>query len=205
MTPPMDKEKIITPNPWFGIFGAGVLKGLIVTLKNFVYSYFRKPDQGGIFTVQYPEERCAAIETFRNLPFLVYDQTPEQIRCVACGICERECPTKCISITMATDAAEKPARKPAVFDIDTSLCMNCGICEEVCPFDSIFMGHAFEVESCGERQSLLCHKEDLLRSNEYFLKIRPKTAAGIDEKRRLAEEKKKAVAQAAKPKTGPTA
>ena len=209
------------------IFGWGVFKGMMVTLKNFLTSYFCKPDQGGIFTVQYPEEREKEIENFRNFPFLVYDGTPEKIRCVACGICERECPPKCIHIEMEIDIAGKPARRPALFDIDYGLCMNCGMCEEVCPFDSIFMDHAFEVTAPvpipinfskaeigavptavdqnkiqvgAERQeSLVRHKEELVKSNEYFQKVRPTLASAIDQKRKAAEEKKKAAAQPAAP------
>ena len=195
------------------VFGWGVFKGMLVTLKNFATSYFRKPDEGGIFTVQYPEEREKTIENFRNFPFLVYDETPEKIRCVACGICERECPPKCIHIEMETDTAGKPARRPAVFDIDYGLCMNCGMCEEVCPFDSIFMDHAFEVTavpistnlnktvldqkktkvSAERAEGLVRHKEKLLKSNEYFREIRPALASAIDQKRKAAEEKKRAI------------
>ncbi len=181
------------------IFGWGVFKGMMVTFKNFATSYFCKRDNGGIFTVQYPEEREREIENFRNFPFLVYDGSPEKIRCVACGICERECPPKCIHIEMELDAAGKPARKPAVFDIDYSLCMNCGMCEEVCPFDSIFMDHAFEVTAPGRNESLVRHKKELAKSNEYFQKVRPSLATAIDQKRKAAEEKKKAAAQAQPP------
>jgi NADH-quinone oxidoreductase subunit I len=179
------------------LFGWGVLKGLGVTFKNFLTSYFRKPDEGGIFTVQYPEEREGTAENYRNFPFLVYDGAPEKVRCVACGICERECPPKCIHIEMELDAAGKPARKPAVFDIDYGLCMNCGMCEEVCPFDSIFMDHAFEVAAPERQIDLVRHKKELLKSNEYFRKIRPTLASAIDQKRKAAEEKKKAAAQPA--------
>ena len=176
------------------VFGWGILKGMWVTLKNFLTSYYRKPDAGGIFTVQYPEEREKEIENFRNFPFLVYDGAPEKIRCVACGICERECPPKCIHIEMELDAAGKPARKPAVLDIDYGLCMNCGMCEEVCPFDSIFMDHAFEVTAPERVEGLVRHKNCLSKSNEYFQKVRPTLAAAIDQKRKAAEEKKKAAA-----------
>jgi len=181
------------------IFGTGILKGLFVTLKNFVTSYYRRPDNGGIFTVQYPEERAKEIETFRNFPFLVYDGTPDKIRCVACGICERECPPKCIHIVMETDAAGKPARRPAIFEIDLALCMNCGMCEEVCPFDSIYMDHVFEITASARTEGLVCTKETLLKPNDYFLKIRPGTATLVTQKRHTAEEKKK-TAQAAVPK-----
>jgi NADH-quinone oxidoreductase subunit I len=134
-------------------------------------------------------------ENFRNFPFLVHDGSADKIRCVACGICERECPTKCIHIEMALDVAGKPTRKPAVFDIDYGLCMNCGMCEEVCPFDSIFMDHAFEVTAPERQTGLIRHKKELLRSNEYFQKVRPTLASVIDQKRKAAEEKKKAAAQ----------
>ncbi len=176
----------------FEVFGAGVFKGMMVTLKNFLTSYFRGRDNGGIFTVQYPEEREKEIENFRNFPFLVCDGSLANIRCVACGICERECPPKCIHIEMELDAAGKPARKPAVFDIDYALCMNCGICEEVCPFDSIFMDHAFEITSPGNPRTLRRSKKDLAKPNEYFQKIRPALAATVDQKRKSAEDKKKA-------------
>jgi len=176
------------------LFGMGVFKGMMVTLKNFLTSYFRKPDEGGIFTVQYPEEREKTIENFRNFPFLVYDGSPEKIRCVACGICERECPPKCIHIVMETDAAGKPTRKPAVFDIDYGLCMNCGMCEDVCPFDSIFMDHAFEVTAPERTVGLVRNKKELSKSNEYFQEVRPTLASSIDQKRKAAEEKKKAAA-----------
>ena len=47
-------------------FGFGVIRGMLVTLKNFFTSYFRPPDQGGIFTVEYPEKRLPEKERFRK-------------------------------------------------------------------------------------------------------------------------------------------
>ena len=166
------------------LFGWGAFKGLMVTLKNFATSYFMPADKGGIFTVQYPEERIESFEAARNFPFLVYDENPEISRCVACGICERECPVKCIHIEMAKDSAGKPLRKPAVFDLDYGLCINCGMCETVCPFDSIYMDHVYEI-SAADRSAGLCQtKEQLLKPNSYFQKIRPKDAAVVDAKRK---------------------
>ncbi len=181
------------------VFGAGVIKGLYVTLKNLVTSYFCPRDRGGIFTVQYPEERAPAVENYRNFPVLVYDGTPDKLRCVACGICERECPVKCIHIEMETDASQKPLRKPSVFEIDYGLCMNCGTCEEVCPFDSIYMDHAFEVTASDRGQGLLLSKGSLLRSSDYLRKIRPAVATLADQQRQAAEAKKKAVPATPKP------
>jgi NADH-quinone oxidoreductase subunit I len=179
------------------IFGSGIFKGLAVTLKNLVNSYFRKPEDGGLFTVEYPERRIAVKEAYRNFPFLVYDGTQAEPRCTACDICAKECPPKCITVVREFDKDAKPLKKPAVFDIDVSVCMNCGLCEEVCPFDAIYMDHDYEVASPDRQQKLLFHKEDLLKPAEYLRKIRPVDAAAIEKRRREAEEKKKAAAQAA--------
>ncbi|OQA58224.1 MAG: NADH-quinone oxidoreductase subunit I [Candidatus Omnitrophica bacterium ADurb.Bin277] len=184
-------------------FGWGVLCGLWVTLKNFITSYFRKPDEGGIFTVQYPEECLPDFEASRNFPFLVYDETPEKPRCVACGICERECPVKCIHVLMAKDENGKPLRRPAAFDIDYSLCMNCGNCEEVCPFNSIFMDHEHKIAAY-DRKDLMRPMQKLLKSNSYFHSIRPRDAEAIDRAIKEAAEKKKA-AVPAKPAPSPEA
>ena len=92
---------------------------------------------------------------------------------------------------MAKDEAGKPLRKPAVFDIDYELCMNCGNCEEVCPFHSIFMDHDYEIASY-DRSSLLRPMSELLKSNDYFHKIRPVSAEKTDAVIRAAQEKKAA-------------
>ena len=62
---------------------------------------------------------------------------------MACQICEKECPPKCIYIEKSTDKKPdyvgKPQVYPARFDIDISVCMSCQICVEVCPFEAIKM------------------------------------------------------------------
>ncbi len=177
-------------------FGSGILKGLAVTFKNFVASYFLGPENGGLFTVEYPEKRLPVKENFRNFPFLLYDNTPDNLRCVACDICAKECPPKCIYIVREFDKDNKPLKRPAVFDIDHTVCMNCGICEEACPFDAIYMDHNFEIANADRQSRLLFHKDDLLKSNEYFHKIRPTDAGEIDARRAAAEAKKAAAAAA---------
>ena len=168
-----------------------------VTLKNFLASYLRPRhpeamDTGGLITIQYPKERLVEKERFRNFPFLVYDGKPDNLRCVACDICAKECPPKCIYIVRDTDAEGKPLKRPKVFDIDFTVCMNCGICEEACPFDAIFMDHEFEIGGAERQQSLVRHQDQLLKPVEYFSKIRPTDCSAIEEKRRKEAEKKAA-------------
>ena len=124
------------------MIGSGILKGMAVTARNFVGSYFEKER---LITVQYPEERSPLPENYRNFPFLIYDgDNPHAgLRCVACKICEKECPPQCIYILKSEDKKPdymgKPQFYPKVFDIDISVCMSCQICVEVCPFEAIKM------------------------------------------------------------------
>jgi len=191
------------------MIGTGILKGMAVTARNFVGSYF---DKERLITVQYPEERNPLPENYRNFPFLVYDGDDSQagLRCVACKICEKECPPQCIYIVKSDDKKPdymgKPQFYPKVFDIDISVCMSCQICVEVCPFEAIKMDKDFELSTRERFDALLMRKDDLARSNDYYRRISPTDAAEVDAKLAAAAEaaaKKKAAAApaATKPAT----
>ena len=179
------------------MLGEGILKGLGETAKNFAGSFVSKER---LTTVQYPEERVAPIENTRDFPFLVYDGDDKMagLRCVACQICEKECPPKCIYIVKSTDKKPdyvgKPQIYPARFDIDISVCMSCQICVEVCPFEAIKMDTEFELSTTDRFGGLLFDREHLSKSNEHYHKIHPTDAAEVDH--RLAEEKAKVEAKA---------
>jgi NADH-quinone oxidoreductase subunit I len=188
------------------MIGTGILKGMAVTARNFLGSYF---DRERLITVQYPEERSPLPENYRNFPFLVYDGDDPRagLRCVACKICEKECPPQCIYIVKSEDKKPdymgKPQFYPKIFDIDISVCMSCQICVEVCPFEAIKMDKEFELSRRERFDALLMRRDDLAKSNEYYRRISPSDAAEVDAKLTAAAEaaaKKKAAAPApAKP------
>jgi len=179
------------------MLGEGIIKGMVETARNFVGSYV---DEARLVTVEYPEERLPLQENSRNFPFLVYDgQEPMPgLRCVACQICEKECPPQCIYIIK--DAVKKPDYmgklqvQPKVFDIDISVCMSCQICVEVCPFEAIKMDTEFELSQLNRFEDLLLRKEQLAKSNEHYRKIHPTEAAEVDA--RLADAKARSEAKA---------
>ena len=179
------------------MLGEGIIKGLAETARNFVGSYV-KDDR--LVTIQYPEEKVPPNQAARNFPFLVYDGDDWQkgLRCVACQICEKECPPKCIFIIKDTakkpDYAGKLQFQPKVFDIDTSVCMSCQICVEVCPFDAIKMDVEFELSTPDRFGDLLIQKRQLAKPNEYYHKIHAQEAAEVDA--RLEAEKVKSQAKA---------
>ena len=179
------------------MLGEQIIRGMAVTARNFFGSYVSKDR---LTTVQYPEERLTPKENTRQFPFLVYDGDDREkgLRCVACQICEKECPPQCIYIVKSKDKKPdykgQPQLYPATFDIDISVCMSCQICVEVCPFDAIKMNTEFELSTDDRFGGLLLTKDKLAKSNEHFRKIHPTEAAVVDEY--LAEEKAKTEAKA---------
>jgi NADH-quinone oxidoreductase subunit I len=188
------------------LLGEGILKGLAETARNFVGSYVSKER---LTTVEYPDERIPTAENARVFPFLVYDGPDWQagLRCVACQICEKECPPKCIYIDKSKDKKPDYVGKqqfyPARFDIDISVCMSCQICVEVCPFEAIKMDTQFELATDDRFGGLLMDREQLARSNEYYHSIHPTEATEVDG--RLAEEKAKVEAKAKAAAAAPAA
>tara|TARA_B100000378_G_scaffold24126_1_gene18470 strand:+ start:49 stop:747 length:699 start_codon:yes stop_codon:yes gene_type:complete len=207
------------------ILGAGIFKGMAVTLRNFVGSYFYRdrlvtndyswrpgnklPQSAG----EYPKEKGEQLRDTttvtnysRNFPMLLHDggEPMDTVRCVACKICERECPPQCIYIEKDYDENGKYIKRPAVFDIDVSVCMSCQICVEVCPFDAIVMNSQFELSTPNRFGGLLLRRDDLLKSNDYYHQIHPEEAAARDQKmadeKAAKEAKKKAAAEIAKKK-----
>ncbi|SRR6266568_5081304 len=179
------------------MLGEGIIKGMAETARNFLGSYV---SDERLTTVQYPEERIPQIENARQFPFLVFDgdDPMKGMRCVACQICEKECPPKCIYIVKSKD--KKPDYKgqmqfyPATFDIDLSVCMSCQICVEVCPFESIKMDTEYELSTVDRFGGLLVNKHQLAKSNRHYQKIHPTDAGASDAA--LAAELAKAQAKA---------
>src|SRR5215217_5267845 len=194
------------------MIGTGILKGMGVTARNFFGSYFEKDR---LTTVQYPEERSPLPENYRNFPILIFDGDDPHagLRCVACKICEKECPPQCIYIVKSEDKKPdymgKPQFYPKIFDIDISVCMSCQICVEVCPFEAIKMDQVYELSRRERFDALLMRKPELAKSNDYYHTIHPVEAAEVDaglaKAAAEAEAKKKAAAAAAAAKAASAA
>ena len=195
------------------MLGTGLLQGLKVTAQNLAGSFH---DPARFTTVEYPEQKTKLPENYRNFPFLVSETAEDPMgtmRCVACQICEKECPPQCIYIVKSADkkpdAVGKPQFYPAVFDIDTSVCMSCQICVEVCPFEAIKMDQVFEIATADRFTGLLLDRHQLTKANGYYHQIHPTEAAEVDARlaaeRKVAEEKAKAAAATAAAKAAAAA
>jgi len=202
------------------MFGLGLIKGLGVTMRHFVESYVndRNPlrwfslkgrydqewlekrqsiDGKGLFTIQYPEQKRVITENFRVTPMLIYEETPDEPRCTACGICARVCPPQTIWIQRATDDRGRPKARPAAFFIDATVCMSCGFCAEFCPFDAIKMNQEHELAYTDRDEGMFYTMERLLRPVEYYAKLHPTDYAREEAARQAKEEAKAKAAKAA--------
>jgi NADH-quinone oxidoreductase subunit I len=200
--------------------GSGILRGMGVTLKRFMDTFFddfkwwgkryytkegishrSSAETRGIFTVQYPEEKLPVPEEFRFTPFLVYeiDENGEQHdRCTSCGICSKVCPPQCIWIVRTNDPKTgRPVPEPAEFYIDVDICMNCGLCAEFCPFDAIKMDHDYELAVYTRLEKNIYNKEKLSKPVTYYANIRP-----VNYARESTARSEAAAAKAAKKTTG---
>ena len=203
------------------MFGRELPKGLSITMRHFIESYYydRNPlrwfslkgrydqewlekrqavDGKGIFTVQYPEQKRQITENFRFIPMLVYEETPEDPRCTACGICARVCPPQCIWIERGTDDKGRPRARPAGFWIDATICMSCGFCAEFCPFDAIKMNQQHELATTDRDRDMFYDLEKLLVPVEYYAQLHPTDHEREEAARRAKEEAKRKAAEAKK-------
>ena len=201
------------------MFGMGVVKGLAVTLREFVQTYVddikkipsrygggrveidqsNASEQSGLFTIQYPEEHRKLPERFRYIPMLIYEAETGEDRCTACGICAKVCPPQCIWIVRDRDANGKPITRPAEFDIDASICMNCGLCAEFCPFDAIKMNHDFEITAYERMPDLVFNMKELSVPTTYYATLYPTAWAEEQAAREAKAREKEAKAAAARP------
>ena len=101
--------------------------GLGITIR-----YMCKP----VVTLQYPHESLKMSARFRGHIELVGDEETGAPKCIVCGMCQKACPSNCISL-----AGEKPegAKKKVLtnYTLDFTTCSLCGQCVESCKFGAI--------------------------------------------------------------------
>ncbi|MDE6551591.1 MAG: 4Fe-4S binding protein [Muribaculaceae bacterium] len=128
---------------YFSSVGKGIAslaKGMAVTGKEFVTPKV---------TEQYPENRktLKIADRFRaELTLIGDDATPAYNKCIACGICQMNCPNS--SIELKTRFVELPdGKKKKVLDkyyYDLGSCTFCMLCVTTCPQDALEFSNDFE-------------------------------------------------------------
>lgn len=191
---------------YFSSLGSGIaslVKGLQVTGKEFVTPKI---------TERYPENREThhVPERFRAILQLKYDADGNH-KCIACGICERNCPNGTINLTtkMVDTADGKKKRKLDKYQYDLGSCTFCQLCVTSCPQDALEFSNDFEQavftrDKLVKKLNYLPEKEEPAPTPEQLAKIQAEREAKIAAAKAAMEAKKAAQAAAeaeAKPAT----
>ncbi len=96
-------------------------------------------------TVSYPYETLIMCDRFRGHTELIENEEGKP-NCVVCGLCEKACPSNCISL-----AGEKPeGEKKKVltkYILDFTRCSLCGSCVESCNFNALKFSKEYNLAS----------------------------------------------------------
>ncbi|MDO5041232.1 MAG: RnfABCDGE type electron transport complex subunit B [Peptoniphilus sp.] len=95
-----------------------------------------------------PYKAKTVVECFSKDPGKVV-RTNCSIGCIACGLCEKNCPKDAIHVTDNLAA------------IDYDKCINCGICVAKCPTGAIYCEYPEKVEKIKQRQKEMAEKKKL--------------------------------------------
>lgn len=146
------------------MFGKGLLKGLGLTGR----VIFRKK-----ITEKYPEEQPQLPERWRGGFQLDVN------KCIACGLCERNCPNRAIKLSAKKDENNK--NQLVSYELNYSYCMVCGLCVEGCPAHCLRFTHDFENAVYHKEQAML----DLFNNQNLSA---PTSTYGLPEKKKVESE-----------------
>ncbi len=159
-------------------------------------------------TERYPHVEPELSDAYRGTVVLIEKDELGTHDCVACGACQRVCPSHCIVVTGGKVPGLKKKR-PDHFEMNFALCSLCGLCIDACPTDTL--GYSKQYDDVGYTREwtfdLLApyaEREESFReaqAQREAAAAEAKKKAAADKKRKAAEAaKKKAEAQAAKDK-----
>lgn len=118
------------------------LKSLLVGMKTTLTIFFRKKT-----TELYPEKRgkLHVSERFRGRLEMIHTSDNHH-RCVACGICQMNCPNDTIRVESetVTDEEGKKTRVLKTYTYDLGRCLFCELCVRSCPHNAIRFVNTYE-------------------------------------------------------------
>ncbi len=161
------------------------LKSLFIGMKITIGQFF-KP----IVTVQYPYETLKMPPRFRGHIELVRDPATGQPKCFVCKLCEKACPSDCITVE---GIKPEGARRKTVtsYRLDFTKCSLCGSCVEACRDGAIRFSREYNLAST--------RKEDYIM--ELFQRLQ---AQRLEEERTTGRDGATTTAPTVAPQSSPT-
>jgi len=135
-----------------------VFKGMAVTFGHFFRNLM---DNRRLYVRHYPEVKPEIPARWRGRHRLTTHEDGT-VKCVACFMCQTNCPSNCIMIEAGERTDGRTEKLPVRFDIDLLECIYCGYCVEACPMDAIRMDTGIFSVTSYERESMKIGLEDLL-------------------------------------------
>jgi len=112
-------------------------------------------------TVSYPYETLTMCEKYRGHIELIENEDGKP-NCIVCGLCQRACPSACI--TLAGEKPEGEKKKVLTkYILDFTRCSLCGSCVESCNFNAIEYSKEYNLASTRKEDfifDLLARLED---------------------------------------------
>ncbi len=97
-------------------------------------------------TLQYPHESLTMTPRYRGHIELVRDPETETHRCISCGMCQKNCPSECI--TMKSEKREGIKGKVLTqYVLDFTTCSLCGQCVENCKSNALQFSKEYNLAS----------------------------------------------------------
>jgi NADH-quinone oxidoreductase subunit I len=124
---------------WNDVFGGA--KSLVIGLSITAREFF-KP----VVTEQYPWEVPTMTKLYRGHIELVGNEETGKSKCVACGMCQRACPSGCITVAGKKPEGEKK-KVVTKYVLDFTTCSLCGTCIESCNFGAIQFSKDYNLAS----------------------------------------------------------
>lgn len=122
----------------------------LVTGMRITIGQFFKP----IVTVQYPHETLKIPTRFRGHIELVRDSETGKAICYSCKLCERACPSDCISVDGAKlEGAKK--KSVTTYTLDFTKCSLCGSCVEACRDGAIRFSRDYNLAATSKEEFVM--------------------------------------------------
>ena len=119
------------------IGGKSLITGLAITAREFF---------SPVVTEQYPYEVPTMTPLFRGHIELIGNEETGQPNCVVCGMCQRACPSECISLE-GKKAEGGKGKVLTSYVLDFTKCSLCGSCVESCNFNALRFSREYNLVS----------------------------------------------------------
>ncbi len=117
--------------------GKSLVTGMMITAREFF-----KP----VVTEHYPWEVPTMTPRFRGHIELIGNEETGAPNCVVCGMCQRACPSVCISLSGQKNENGK-GKVLTSYVLDFTKCSLCGSCVESCNFNALRYSRVYNLAS----------------------------------------------------------